>query len=82
MLFKKYLCACGAELAPKPEGKRSFAFELSFEDTPAFKAEIEAPLLQCTACGKEQVRSRKELHRATTSMMVEICDRAGFPHSG
>ena len=37
---------------------------------------------KCTGCGKEQVRSTKDLHGRVPAAMVGINDGAGFPHSG
>jgi hypothetical protein len=83
MLFKKHLCGgCGKELASKSERRQAFPYELKYEDLAPFKIQIEMPLYKCTACGKEQVRSTKELHGKVPAAMVGINDSAGFPHSG
>ena len=82
MLFKKYSCACGAELPAKPERLESFPFELSHAAAPAFKAEIGMPLYRCAACGKEQLRSAKEVQGHTAHVIMSLNDAAGFPHSG
>ena len=37
---------------------------------------------KCTGCGKEQIRSTKDLHDHIPGAMVGINDTAGFPHSG
>ena len=36
----------------------------------------------CGSCGKEQIRSTKDLHARVPEAMVGINDGAGFPHSG
>ena len=83
MVFKKHCCGeCGAALAAKPERREALPFDLAYEGTPSFKAEIEMPLYKCTACGKEQLRSLKDLHGHVPAAMVGINDGAGFPHSG
>ena len=82
MLFKKYHCACGAELAAKSEKRQSFPMELAYQGAPAFKAEIEMPVFKCTGCGKEQLRSAKELQGHTAQAIASLNDAAGFPHSG
>jgi len=83
MIFKKHLCGhCGKELAPKPERRQTFAYELKYEDQAPFKLEIEMPLYKCTGCGKEQLRSTKDLHGHVPMAIVGINDAAGFPHSG
>lgn len=83
MLFKKHLCGqCNKELASKPERRHAFAFDLKYEDMAPFRLEIEMPLYKCAGCGKEQIRSVKDLHNHVPTAMVGINDRAGFPHSG
>ena len=83
MIFKKHLCGdCGKELAPKPERRQTYPYELKYEDLAPFKLQIEMPLYKCTGCGKEQIRSLKDLHNHVPAAMVGINDGAGFPHSG
>src|SRR6267142_2559744 len=36
----------------------------------------------CGGCGKEQVRSTKQLHDHVAQSVMGINDAAGFPHSG
>jgi hypothetical protein len=82
MLFKKYHCACGAELPSQAAREASFGFDLAYPDTPAFRGEIEVPVYRCGACGKEQARSAKELAGAAPAAVAALNDAAGFPHSG
>ena len=83
MIFKKHLCGgCGKELAAKPERRQAFPYELKYEELAPFRLQVEMPLYKCTGCGKEQIRSAKELHGHVPSTMVEVNDDAGFPHSG
>ena len=82
MLFKKYHCACGRELEPKSAKRQSFPLELAYQGAPAFKAEMEMPIYKCTGCGKEQLRSVKELQGHTAQAIAALNDAAGFPHSG
>jgi hypothetical protein len=82
LLLKKYLCACGKELPDKSESRRAFPFDFAYEGTPAFKVELEMPVYKCGGCAKEQLRSAEELRKLVTNAMVDVCDRAGFPHSG
>ena len=81
LLFKKYLCACGKELAAKPQRRQSFPMDLSYEGYPAFKAELEMPLYKCSGCGKEQLRSVKEAPKHTAQAVAALNDAAKFPHS-
>ena len=83
MLFKKHLCgACGKELAGKSERRQAFPFELRYEELAPFKVEFDMPVYKCGGCGKEQIRSTKELHGRVPGVMMGINDAAGFPHSG
>ena len=83
MLFKKHLCgACGKDLAAKSERRRVYPYELKYEELAPFKVQIDMPLYKCSACGKEQIRSTRDLHGRVPAVMVGINDDAGFPHSG
>ena len=83
MLFKKHLCGgCGKELSAKPERRQSFPYELTFEELAPFRLQAEMPVYKCTGCGKEQIRSTKDLQGHVPQAIVGINDGAGFPHSG
>ena len=83
LLFKKHLCgACGKPLSAKAERRQAHPFELKYEELSPFRLEVEMPLYKCSACGKEQIRSTKELHGLVPNAMVGVNDAAGFPHSG
>jgi hypothetical protein len=82
MLFKKYTCTCGKELAAKSDKRRSFPLDLSYQGAPAFKAELDMPVYKCTGCGKEQLRSAKELQGHAAPAIAALNDAAGFPHGG
>lgn len=82
MVFKKYTCGCGKELESKSERRQSFPLELAYQGAPAFKAELDMPVYRCTGCGKEQLRSTKELQGHTAQAIAALNDAAGFPHSG
>ena len=82
MVFKKYACVCGKELAAKPERTQAFPLDLQYEGLPAFKAELEAPVYRCAACGKELVRSHKAITGHTAQAVARVHDAAGFPHYG
>jgi len=81
LFFKKYRCACGAELAAKSDHAKTFPMDLSYSGAPAFQAEIEMPVYKCTSCGSEQVRSRKALAGHIAFAVAGLNDAAGFPHS-
>ena len=83
MVFKKYLCGeCGEELASKSERRQAFPYELKYEELAPFKIQLDMPLYKCTGCGKEQMRSTKQLHDHVAQSVMGINDAAGFPHSG
>jgi hypothetical protein len=82
MLLKKYLCACGKELAGNSDRRQAFPFDLAYEGAPPFKAEIDMPVYKCTSCGKEQLRSAKEVQKHAAQAIASLNDAAGFPHSG
>jgi DNA-directed RNA polymerase subunit RPC12/RpoP len=83
MVFKKYLCGdCGKELPAKPGRRQAFSYELKYEELAPFKLEIDMPFYKCSGCGKEQVRSTKDLHGHVAQAIVGVNDAAGFPHSG
>jgi hypothetical protein len=82
MLLKKYICGCGKELASKSERRQNFNFDLAYSSAPAFKADLEMPVYKCTGCGKQQLRSSKEVQKHTSQAIAALNDAAGFPHSG
>ena len=83
MIFKKHFCgACGKDLAAKSERREAFALDMKYQELAPFKIELDLPVYKCTACGKEQIRSTRELHGHVANAAVGINDAAGFPHSG
>jgi hypothetical protein len=82
LLFKKYRCDCGKELAPKSERTQAFAFDLAYEGLAAFKAEMDIPVYKCTGCGKELARSHEAIRGHTAHAVARVHDAAGFPHYG
>jgi hypothetical protein len=83
MIFKKHLCGgCGKELASKSERRQVYPYDLKYEELAPFKLQLEMPIYKCTGCGKEQIRSTRDLHGHVAQAVVGINDGAGFPHSG
>jgi hypothetical protein len=82
LLFKKYHCACGAQLPDQSEREGRFGLDFAFEGAPAFRVEVESPLYRCPACGREQVRSAASLASGVPQAIMVLHDAAGFPHSG
>jgi hypothetical protein len=83
LLFKKHFCgACGKELAARSERRQAFPLEMKYDELAPFKVQIELPVYKCIGCGKEQIRSPKDLGGHVANAVVGINDGAGFPHSG
>jgi len=82
MLFKKYRCACSAELPAESARRQAFPLDLGYEGAPPFKVELEMPVYKCAGCGKEQLRSHKAIQGHTSRAIALLNDAAGFPHSG
>jgi hypothetical protein len=80
-LSKRFLCACGKDLAPHSERKQTFPLELAYAGYPSFTAAIEMPVYKCSGCGKPQLRSVKEAQKFTSLALGELSDAAGFPHA-
>jgi len=80
-LARKFLCACGKELAPDSERKQTFPLELAYAGYPSFTAAIEMPVYKCSGCGKLQLRSVTEAQKYTSFAIAELSDAAGFPHA-
>jgi hypothetical protein len=80
LLMKKFLCGCGKELPAKSDARKAFSASLSFEGKYAIKAILDAAVVKCPGCGKEQARSAKETVRDVPHAMADVTDAAGFPH--
>ena len=81
LVFKKYLCACGKELASMSERRQEFPQQLAYEGYPAFRAELEIPVYKCAGCGREQLRSASDVRKHTSMAIAGLNDAAGFPHA-
>lgn len=79
LLIKKALCACGKEL-PKSGAGKAFPADLEYEGKYRFRANLDAQVVTCPGCGKEQLRSTKEAQRDVAHAMADVTDAAGFPH--
>jgi hypothetical protein len=80
LFLKKYICACGARIPAKPDQRRSFPAALTYDGKFKFKASFDMPVFKCTGCGKDMLRSVKELQRDISHAMADVTDAAGFPH--
>ena len=80
MLFKKYHCACGAELPAKPERQQAFPIEVRLRDLAPFKVELTVPMYKCGKCGKEQAHSLKELQERAPAALGHAFQEAKIGH--
>lgn len=80
-LFKKqYLCeSCGEELEPKPDHRHTFSISVKLEELDAFGVDLSMPVYKCSACGREQLHSLKEVRKLTPTAMAHAFDAAGIP---
>jgi hypothetical protein len=80
MLFKKYTCACGAELPAKSERRQAFPIEVRLRDLAPFKVELTVPMYKCGSCGKEQAHSLKELQERAPAALGHAFQEAKIGH--
>jgi hypothetical protein len=80
LLVKKYLCACGAELPPKPDHREIVRESVSYEGGAAFGAVFEFEMHRCAGCGKAQLRSSRQAQADVSHALIGVTDAARFPH--
>jgi len=80
LIMKKYLCeSCGEALEPKPDHRHTFSIEVRLEDLDPFGVDLSMPVYKCSACGKEQLHSLKEVRRLTPAAMAHAFEAANIP---
>ncbi len=80
LIMKKYLCeSCGEALEPKPDHRHIFSIEVRLEDLNPFGVDLSMPVYKCSACGKEQLHSLKEVRRLTPTAMAHAFEAAKIP---
>ena len=80
LIMKKYLCeSCGEPLEPKPDHRHTFSIEIKLEDLDAFGVDLSMPVYNCSACGKEQLHSLKEVRKLTPAAMAHAFEAADIP---
>ena len=80
LIIKKYLCkSCGEALEPKPDHRHTFSIEVSLLDLDLFGVDLSMPVYKCSACGKEQLHSLKEVRKLTPAAMAHAFEAANIP---
>ena len=82
MLMKKHLCACGKELAGKPDHRETVREEVAYEGGAPFSAVLDVAMHRCPGFGKSQLRSAKDAQRDVSHCLAGVTDAAKFPHAG
>ncbi len=80
LIMKKYLCeSCSEALEPKLVHRHTFSIEVRLEDLDPFGVDLTMPVYKCSACGKEQLHSLKEVRRLTPAAMAHAFEAADIP---
>lgn len=80
LIMKKYLCeGCGEALEPKPDHRHTFSIDITLEDLDPFAVDLSMPVYKCSACGKEQLHSLKEVRKLTPAAMAHAFEAADIP---
>ena len=80
LLMKKYLCeSCHAALEPKPDHRHTFSIEIELDELETFGVDLTMPVYKCSACGKEQMHSLREVRRLTPAAMAHAFEDAKIP---
>ena len=80
LILKKFMCdSCHAALEPKPDHKHTFSIEIELEEIDAFGVDLTMPVYKCSACGKEQLHSLREVRKLTPKAMAHAFQDANIP---
>lgn len=80
LIMKKYLCeSCGEALAPKPDHRHTFSLQIELDDLASFGVDLTMPVYKCSACGREQLHSLKEVRKLTPTAMAHAFEAARIP---
>jgi hypothetical protein len=78
-LFRRYHCgACGARLGRDECGTGTFDFDVTLEGLAPFRVELELPVYRCGECGKEQIRSLREIRKLAPAALDSAFGAAGL----
>ena len=79
LLFKSYQCGgCSAMLEKEASRRETFDFDVMLEELPPFRVELEAPLYKCSACAREQLRTRDDLRKLLPAAMARAFKAANL----
>ena len=77
--FKRPVCAdCGASLENNSSHVRTFRVDVPLAEATKFGIDLTMPVFRCRGCGKEQLRSRKELQGRAPAALVRALRAAGI----
>ena len=80
LIMKKYLCeSCGEPLEAKPDHRHTFSIEVELDGLDPFGVDLTMPVYNCSACGKEQLHSLKEVRKLTPAAMAHAFEAANIP---
>jgi DNA-directed RNA polymerase subunit RPC12/RpoP len=80
LIIKKYLCeSCGEALEPKSDHRHTFSIDIKLKDLNPFGVDLSMPVYNCSACGREQLHSLKEVRKLTPTAMAHAFEAADIP---
>ena len=80
LIMKKYLCeSCHEALEAKPDHNHTFSIEIALDELESFGVDLTMPVYKCSACGKEQLHSLREVRKLTPAAMAHAFEAARIP---
>jgi hypothetical protein len=77
--FKRPVCSdCGASLEKEPSHQQAFRVDIPVAEASTFGIDLTMPVFRCRGCGKEQLRSRKEIQGRAPAALVRALRAAGI----
>jgi hypothetical protein len=78
-LFRRAVCAdCGEVVERGSSQWQTFHVEMQLTELPPFGIDLTMPVYRCRGCGKEHVRSRKEIRERAPAALVRALRAAGI----
>jgi hypothetical protein len=82
VLFKHFLCTdCGTELQAKTDHAHTFSVDVALPAAPPFHIDLTMPVYHCTACGKDQLHSIKDVRTRTPRALMQAFKAGGLAHA-
>jgi Zn ribbon nucleic-acid-binding protein len=79
LVIKHFHCShCGGELKREQDHRESYEFAVGLKETAPFSVEFNVPVYACSACGRKQVHSTKEIAEFTPIAMVNAFKSANI----